>query len=166
MTVTAVDRDPDALSLTITAAFAATPERVWQLWQDPRQLERWWGPPSYPATFTAHDLRAGGHSAYHLTGPTGQQPRGYWDVVEIDPPRRLVLENGIANGDGTPNGKFPRTTMRVTIEPVDTLQTSMEIRTVFPSKEAMAQLIAMGMAEGLREAVGQIDAILQEVLVR
>ena len=21
------------------------------MWSDPRQLERWWGPPSYPATF-------------------------------------------------------------------------------------------------------------------
>ncbi|MEJ7695518.1 MAG: SRPBCC domain-containing protein [Candidatus Limnocylindrales bacterium] len=47
MTVTAVRKDPEDLTLTITAQFDASPERVWQLWADPRQLERWWGPPTY-----------------------------------------------------------------------------------------------------------------------
>ena len=58
MTVTAVRKDPAALTMTLTAEFDASPERVWQLWADPRQLERWWGPPTYPATFTAHDPRS------------------------------------------------------------------------------------------------------------
>ena len=55
MTVTAVRKDPAALTMTLTAEFDASPERVWELWADPRQLERWWGPPTYPATFTAHN---------------------------------------------------------------------------------------------------------------
>ena len=50
MTVTNVHKDPEALTMTITAEFDAPVERVWQLWADPRQLERWWGPPTYPAT--------------------------------------------------------------------------------------------------------------------
>ena len=52
MTVTAVRKDPQALSLTLDAEFDASSERVWRLWADPRQLERWWGPPTYPATVT------------------------------------------------------------------------------------------------------------------
>ena len=43
MTVTTVRKDPEALTMTLTAEFEASPERVWQLWADPRQLERWWG---------------------------------------------------------------------------------------------------------------------------
>ena len=74
MTVTAVRKDPDALTMTLDAEFEASPERVWQLWADPRQLERWWGPPTYPATFTAHDLAPGSRVEYHMTGPTGDQP--------------------------------------------------------------------------------------------
>jgi uncharacterized protein YndB with AHSA1/START domain len=53
MTVTAVRKDPHALTMTIDAEFDASLERVWQLWADPLQLERWWGPPTYPATFTS-----------------------------------------------------------------------------------------------------------------
>jgi uncharacterized protein YndB with AHSA1/START domain len=43
MTVTSVDKDFDSLTLTLVADFAVSPERVWQLWADPRKLERWWG---------------------------------------------------------------------------------------------------------------------------
>ena len=50
MTVTAVRKDPESRTLTLEAEFDASAERVWELWADPRQLERWWGPPTYPAT--------------------------------------------------------------------------------------------------------------------
>ena len=166
MTVTAVRKDPDALTMTITAEFEASPERVWQLWADPRQLERWWGPPTYPATFTRHDLAPGSRVEYHMTGPGGDQPRGYWDVVEVDPPRRLVFQDGFAHDDGTPNDDFPRNEGRVTIEPVGAGRTRMSIESHFPSSEAMEQVLAMGMEEGLTQAVGQIDAILAEDAVR
>ena len=56
MTVTSVHKDFDNLTLTVVADFDAPTERVWQLWADPRHLERWWGPPSHPATVEAHDL--------------------------------------------------------------------------------------------------------------
>ena len=38
----------------------------------------------------------------------------------------------------------------------------MSIQSMFPSTEAMEQVLAMGMEEGLKQAVGQIDAILAE----
>jgi uncharacterized protein YndB with AHSA1/START domain len=160
MTVTAVTKDPRALTMTVVAEFGATPERVWQLWADPRQLERWWGPPMYPASVTAHDLRAGGRVEYHMTGPEGDQPRGYWLVDEVEPPHRLVFRDGFANDDGTPNDAFPVTVGRVTIEAIGGGATRMSIHTTFPSTEALEQLLRMGMEEGMTQAVGQIDAIL------
>ena len=68
MTVTAIRKDPDALTMTVNAEFDAPADRVWQLWADPRQLERWWMP-TYPATVDSHDLRPGGRVAYHIPGP-------------------------------------------------------------------------------------------------
>ena len=162
MTVTAVRKDPEALTMTLTAEFDAPPERVWQLWADPRQLERWWGPPTYPATFTKHDLAPGSRVEYHMTGPQGDQPRGYWDVLEADAPHRLVYRDGFANDDGTPNDALPRNEGRVTIEEIGGGRTRMSIESIFPSHEAMEQVLAMGMEEGLKQAVGQIDAILAE----
>ena len=162
MTVTAVRKDPQTLTMTLDAEFDASPDRVWQLWADPRQLERWWGPPTYPATFTKHDLAPGSRVEYHMTGPEGDQPKGYWEIIETDPPRRLVFRDGFANDDGTPNDNLPRNEVRTTIEPIGEGRTRMSIESIFPSTEAMEQLLAMGMEQGLTEAVGQIDAILAE----
>jgi uncharacterized protein YndB with AHSA1/START domain len=160
MTVTAVRKDPAARTLVLEAEFDASAQRVWQLWADPRQLERWWGPPTYPATVDAHDLRPGGRVAYHMTGPEGDQPRGYWEVDEVEPPHRLVFRDGFADDDGAPNPALPQSVGRVTIAEIGGGKTRMTIESSFASSEAMEQVLAMGMEEGLRQAVGQIDAIL------
>ena len=165
MTVTAVRKDTDALTMTLDAEFEASPERVWQLWADPRQLERWWGPPTYPATVTSHDMRIGGRVEYHMTGPEGDQPRGYWEIVELDAPYRLVFRDGFANADGTPNSDMPLNEARVTIAEVGDGRTRMTIQSIFADAAAMEQLLAMGMEDGLAQAVGQIDAILAEEAV-
>ncbi len=160
MTVAAIRKDPQERTMTLDAEFEAPAERVWQLWADPRQLERWWGPPTYPATFTSHDLRPGGRVEYHMTGPEGDQPHGYWAVDEVDPPHRLVFRDGFANDDGSPNPELPVTVARVAIEEIGGGRTRMSIESTFPSLEAMEQVLAMGMEEGLKQAVGQIDAVL------
>jgi uncharacterized protein YndB with AHSA1/START domain len=162
MTVTAVRKDPSTLSMTLDAEFDAPAARVWELWADPRQLERWWGPPTYPATVTAHDLRPGGRVEYHMTGPEGDQPAGYWEVIEATPPRHLVFRDGFANADGTPNTDLPLNEARVTITELGGGRTRMSIESIFPDAAAMEQVLAMGMEQGLTEAVGQIDAILAE----
>ncbi|MBX3032262.1 MAG: SRPBCC domain-containing protein [Chloroflexi bacterium] len=162
MTVTNVTKDPEALTMVTTAEFTATPERVWRLWEDPAQLSRWWGPPAWPATFTKHDLRVGGRSAYHMTGPDGSESHGWWEVTEAEPPRRLAFRDGFANPDGSNNDELPGTESRITIEPIGDGRTRMSITSQFPSLEAMQQLVEMGMEEGLKEALGQIDGILAE----
>ena len=162
MTVTAVEKSTENLTMTITAEFDASVERVWQLWADPRQLERWWGPPGYPATFTKHDLAPGSRVEYHMTGPEGDQPKGYWDILEADPPHRLLVRDGFRNDDGTDNTDMPAGEFVVTISDERAGRTRMSIENRFPSREAMEQLLAMGQEEGMKQAMGQIDAILAE----
>jgi uncharacterized protein YndB with AHSA1/START domain len=162
MTVTAVRKDPEQLTMIVDSEFDAPPERVWELWSDPRQLERWWGPPTYPATVTSHDLRVGGLVEYYMTGPEGDRPRAFWRVTEVDPPHRLAFLDVLANADGTPNADIPETEQRVIIEAVGDGRTRMSVENIFASPAAMEQLLAMGMESGLVGAIGQIDAILAE----
>ncbi len=161
MTVTSVRKDPKALTMTITAELEVTVERAWQLWADPRQLERWWGPPTYPATFVDHDLVPDGRVTYFMTGPHGDKFHGWWQVLAVEPPNRLELHNGFAHDDGTPNDAMPTMTMLVTLTKRGG-RTLMAIETQFPSLEAMEQLASMGMEEGMVAALGQIAATLAE----
>lgn len=166
MTVTDVRKDLEARTMTVTTEFAAPVERVWQLWADPRQLERWWGPPTYPATFTEHDLTPGSTVRYHMTGPEGDQPQGYWRIVEVDAPTRLRFEDGFADEQGRPNPAMPVMAMEVVLTERSGGATRMTIETTFSSTEDMERVLAMGVEEGLREALGQIDALLLEPATR
>ena len=166
MTVTAVSKDVDSLTMSISAEFQAGPERVWQLWADPRQLERWWGPPTYPATMTFHDLKPGGEVKYHMTGPEGDQHHGHWLITATNAPTSLAFLDSFANSDGTVDDEMPKTDVSVLIEDLGGGRTRMSISSIFESLEAMEQMIAMGMEEGMTLAMGQIDAILDGQPVR
>jgi uncharacterized protein YndB with AHSA1/START domain len=160
MSVTSIVKDREAKTMTISAEFDAAVDRIWELWADPRQLERWWGPPTYPATVEDHDLTPGGSVTYFMTGPEGDTHRGWWKVVSLDPPHRLEFEDGFADADGNPNPDLPVMTIRVSIESEPNDRTRMIIETTFPSLEAMDQMVAMGMEEGINAAVSQIDQLL------
>lgn len=159
MTVTAVRKDPDALTMTMVVELDASVERAWQLWADPRQLERWWGPPGYPATFVDHDLAPGSRCTYFMTSPEGDKYHGWWEVLTADPPRRLEVKDGFADDTGQPNEDMPVGRMIVTIDERDG-KTVMEITSHFPSTEAMEQLLSMGQEEGMVLALGQIEEVL------
>jgi uncharacterized protein YndB with AHSA1/START domain len=100
-----------------------------------------------------------------MTGPAGDQSHGYWDVLEVDSPRRILLRDGCA-AEGTPLTDMPINTIRVGIEEVAQGRTRMSIEIVFPNTEAMEQVLATGTEEGLRQAVSQIDAILAEETIQ
>ncbi len=160
MSVTSVHKDPEALTMSIEATFDAPVEQVWRVWADPRKLERWWGPPTYPATVLDHELTPGGRVTYFMTGPEGDQHRGWWQVLAVESPHRLEFEDGFADGAGEPDPSMPTTTTRVSLTERENGGTTMAIETTFPTLEAMEKMVAMGMEEGMTLAIGQIDALL------
>jgi uncharacterized protein YndB with AHSA1/START domain len=160
VTVTDIRKDPNALTMTVASEWDAPVAGVWQLWADPRKLERWWGPPGYPATFVEHNLRPGGKVSYFMTSPEGGKVHGWWKVVGVEEPHRLDLVDGFADSEGNPDEVMPTMQFTVTLAALPSGATRMLVETRFPSREAMDQIIEMGMEEGMTAAMGQIDAIL------
>lgn len=162
MPITAVTSDPQALTLTLEGEYPVPLARLWEAWADPRQLEKFWGPPTWPATFTRHDMTVGGRSEYFMTGPDGSQAAGWWRVEELEPGRLIRVVDGFANSDGTENHDMPTMQMVITFEATATGSRFTNV-THFPSIEAMEKLVGMGMLEGMRSAVGQLDALLADL---
>jgi uncharacterized protein YndB with AHSA1/START domain len=159
MSIVSSTQDRAALTLTIVSELAAPPARVWQVWSDPRQLEQWWGPPTWPATFEEHDVVVGGVSRYYMTGPEGEKARGWWRFLGLDEPRSLEFEDGFADESGEPNTALP--TIRAQVELEETVAgTRMTVTSRFATVEEMEQLVQMGMVEGMTLAMGQIDRLL------
>jgi uncharacterized protein YndB with AHSA1/START domain len=159
MSITSLDKDYDNLQVSIVLDFAHPVEQVWQLWADPRRLERWWGPPAYPATVEQHDLTPGGTVTYFMTGPEGDTHHGYWNVSSVDEGKALTVVDGFAHDDGTPNPDLPTTTMSVAMYEHQG-GTRVELTSAFDTREQMDELVAMGMIEGVQEAAAQMDGIL------
>jgi uncharacterized protein YndB with AHSA1/START domain len=161
VTVISSTKNPEALSFTLIAEFDAGVERVWQVWEDPRQLERWWGPPSWPATFEKHELTPGGEASYFMTGPDGEKARGWWRITAVQAPSHLEFDDGFADDDGAPVEAMGTTHATVTLEAIGD-RTRMTILSTFESEEQLNQMVEMGMEEGMKEAAGQIDALLAQ----
>ena len=161
MPVISSTKNLEALSLTLVAEFDAGVERVWQIWEDPRQLERWWGPPNYPATFDRFDFQPGGKADYYMTTPEGEKPRGWWRFTAIEAPRKLEFDEGFADEDRAPKDEMGSSHATVNLEDLGG-RTRMTIMSTFESEEQMEQMIQMGMEEGMKEAAGQIDAVLAQ----
>ena len=162
MTVVGVDKDPTQLTMTFTSEFDVSLDRVWLLWADPRQLERWWGPPSFPSTVVDHDLVPGGRVSYFMTGTEGEKYHGWWQVISVEPPQRLEFEDGFSDDDGEPDYSLGTTVSTILLGASADGGTTMTIKSAFPSAEVMEQMLAMGAEEGLVESLGQIDAIFAE----
>ena len=160
MTVMSTQQNAEELSFTIVAEFDAKIERVWQIWADPRQLERWWGPPTWPATFESFDFTPGGKASYYMVGPDGEKARGWWLLTSIDAPTTLSFDDGFADDNGEPVASMGITRAVVTIEDIGG-RTRMTTTSKFESAEQMQKMIDMGMEEGMTEAMSQIDGLLR-----
>jgi uncharacterized protein YndB with AHSA1/START domain len=160
MTVIRVDTNDDDLTVTVTAHFAAPVERVWTLWADPRKLERWWGPPSFPATFQTHDLVPGGEVRYFMTGPEGERHPGMWRVVAVDPPSGLQFDDLVTDAHWNPTAELPITRVTVRLAERDG-GTRMTMRSRFTSREDLQRWLSSGTREGQAQAIAQMDELLR-----
>lgn len=159
MPVTDITKDLDARTLVITAEFAAPVERVWALYEDPRQLEQVWGPPQYPATFVDHELRPGTRSTYFMTSPEGEKFAGYWDIAEVAAPQRFTFSDGFAHADLSPNPDLPVSENVYVLEATAT-GTRATYTSTFPTAEGLQTVLDMGVEEGSKAAINQIDGYL------
>jgi uncharacterized protein YndB with AHSA1/START domain len=152
-----ITKDPVALTMTVTIDLDVPVERAWQLWADPRQFERWWGPPAFPMTVKEHDLVPGGNISFFMTGPDGEES-GLWEVVAVDPPTRLELKDAIVDDNGIPVDEGP-TGVVVTFT-ARAGGTTMATELNFPSLAAVEQAAQMGMADGMAITFAQIESVL------
>ena len=162
MPITSVEKDLDKLTLTIVADFAAPLRRLWDAYTDPRQIERFWGPPTYPATFLRHDAAVGGRSIYKMTGPEGDEHYGCWEWTSVTAPTSFEIDDSFADERGVPNPDLPTTRNVFAFEETGA-GSRLTTTSYFDTLEQLQQLVDMGVVEGTSEAMSQIDSVLADL---
>jgi len=86
-------------TIVIERVLDAPRELVWQLWTDPDEVTKWWGPEHFttPREKIEFDLRPGGACRLTMVGPDGvEYPNdGHFGVVE--PPERLSFAQAVTD---------------------------------------------------------------------
>ena len=156
-----IDKDLDDLTFTVVADFDHPVEKVWELYADPRKMERWWGPPTYPATVVRHELVPGGVVHYFMTSPEGEEYHGRWDVEQVDELRGFTAIDRFASRDGEPDLELPATTMVYTFQPTDG-GTRMRCVSTYATLDDLQKVLDMGQEEGVAGSMSQMEAVLAE----
>ena len=155
-----VTKDAENLTMTVVAEFDAELAGVWQLFADPRQLERWWTPADYSLTITDHDLRVGGYVRAVVVAPGGEKAHPYWRITAVDAPRSMAWEDGFLDDRGEPDASMPLTTMRLRLDGRPGDRTVMTLVITFPSTESMEMHVAMDLEAQMAQTLAQAEALL------
>jgi uncharacterized protein YndB with AHSA1/START domain len=105
---------------------SAPPALVFAALTDPMHLANWWGPVGFKTTTWTFDARVGGQWRYVMVGPDGREYHNLASFVEIDPPRRLVLQH--VDAEGCEPGRH---SMTITLDELPGGKTELSWRIVF-----------------------------------
>jgi uncharacterized protein YndB with AHSA1/START domain len=84
--------------LVLIRRIAARPAIVFEALTTAEGLAAWWGPDELPVVSAQADARVGGAYRVRFRTLDGQEHEAFGEFVELDPPRRLVMNWAYAFG--------------------------------------------------------------------
>jgi uncharacterized protein YndB with AHSA1/START domain len=149
---TTVERQSDR-ELVVTRTFEGPAHLVYAAWTTPELLMRWWAPKSFGISLVscAVDARPGGTYRFEFAVPGSDQPMAFFGrYLEVEPNARLVWTNEESDGGSV-------TTLTLTERDGGT---SLELRDLYPSKEALDEALASGSTGAWAEQFGELDQLI------
>ena len=156
-----IEKLDDAL-LIVERTFDGPTDLVWRTWTEADLLDQWWAPLPWKAVTKHMDFREGGYWHYCMQGPEGQKHWGKANYLEIVVEEFFRAEDVFCDEEGHENTDLPGSRWHVLFTGTATT-TTVKVTTAFDSKEAMKQLIAMGVKEGSSMAHRNLDQLLEEL---
>jgi uncharacterized protein YndB with AHSA1/START domain len=85
-------------SLQLVQRIAARPAIVFEALSTPEGIAAWWGPGDMPVLAAQMETRRGGAYRVRFQTRDGEQHEAFGVIIELDPPRRLVISWNYAIG--------------------------------------------------------------------
>ena len=153
---------PTDRELVFTRVFDAPRELLFEVWTDPKHLEKWWGPNGFRTETFSIDVRVGGEWRHVMHGPDGRDYKNRIVFSEVQAPERLVYRHA---GETDEEAVHHETT--TTFEDIGAGQTRVTMRLLFPSAEQLEFVVKNYGAEqgGIQtmERLGELVAVLHSV---
>jgi len=142
--------------IVLTRVYDAPREMVFRAWTEPGRIVQWFGPRGFVCTTHEIDIRVGGRWRFDMVAPNGTLYPNRMVFVEIDAPKKLVIDHG-SDVDDDP-GRF-RTT--VTFDVQSNGKTVLTLRQLHPTREQRDGAIGFGAVELGQQTLDKLAEHLQ-----
>jgi len=153
-------------TLTLERTFDAPRELVFSMWADGEKLKEWWIPgPGWTVPVSKMDFSVEGKWHYMMKGPddgseyANMESWGIMTYLEIEPPAKIVWEDGFTDETGVVNEDMPVSKITLEFFEVDG-KTNIVSVTSYTDEASLEQVIQMGMIEGVGATFDNLDMAL------
>jgi uncharacterized protein YndB with AHSA1/START domain len=134
--------------------FEAPPEAVYRAHMDPELLQQWMlGPDGWTMPVCINEAKPGGKIRYEWSDGKGGGFHLTGELIEVDPPHRIVHVERMHLPDPTPDNHVVTT---FTAEGTGTLMT---MRMTLPDAETRKAMLATGMDHGMEAGYARLERI-------
>jgi uncharacterized protein YndB with AHSA1/START domain len=147
--------DKDALTVTASRIFSATPERLWRALTEDSQIAQWWGPSQYICEVEKNDVRVDGVWRIIQRADDGPEHAFRGKYVEVSPHYKIVR-----TFEYEPEvGHIHAETMQ--IEPLSNTSSKLIATARYENLTDLEGMVGAGMESGEREGFERLALLVQ-----
>lgn len=146
----------EKLQFSMSRAFDAPRQRVWDTYTDPEVIPKWWGPKKYETTVEKMDVRVGGTWRYVQKDSEGNVWAFNGVYKEVRAPERLVSTFEFEPMAGHISVDA------LTLEELPDGGTKITAVTTFDSIEDLEGMLQSGMEDGAVETWDRLEKLFKE----
>lgn len=140
--------------LVVTRTFSAPPEAVYHAHLEPELLQKWClGPDGWTMPVCINEAKPGGKIRYEWANASGGGFFLTGEIIELDPPRRIVHVERMHLPDPTPDNHV------VTTFEARGTGTLMIMRMTLPNAEMRQMMLKSGMDRGMETSYARLERL-------
>jgi uncharacterized protein YndB with AHSA1/START domain len=140
--------------VVVKRRFEAPPEAVYRAHLDPKLIQEWClGPEGWTMPVCINEGRPGGKIRYEWSNGKGGDFFLTGEILEVDPPHRIVHVERMHMPDPTPDNRV------VTTFSADGTGTLMTMRMSLPDGETRKAMLATGMERGMEASYARLERL-------
>ena len=151
--------------IVINREFDAPRQLVWDVWTQPKHIEKWFGPKGFDTRVEKFDFKVGGRATYVMVGPDGKEYPGTGVYKEIVPIEKIVTTDEFGEGfeESHPDMDLPHGMVTTALFDDLSDKTKLTLIISHPTVEDRKKHEAMGVVAGWNSSFDCMDDYLAEL---
>ena len=145
--------------IVINREFTAPRQLVWDVWTQPKHIEKWFGPKGFDTRVEKFDFKVGGRATYVMVRPDGKEYPGTGVYKEIVPIEKIVTTDEFGEGfeESHPDMDLPQGMVTTALFDDLSDKTKLTLIISHPTVEDRKKHEAMGVVDGWNSSLDKAN---------